>query len=155
MMRLARFLLLSLLLSAIALQAQPYPAKPLRLIVGFPVGARLVAQHVSERFGQAVVVDNRLGATGTIAAEMVARSAPDGYTLFMATQPTNAVAPHRYAKVGYDPVRDFAAVVRVAHNPLLVAVHPSLPVKSVSELISLAKARPGQINFASGGIGSS
>jgi tripartite-type tricarboxylate transporter receptor subunit TctC len=162
MIGLTRSLLLFLLvLGASAGHAQPYPSRAVRLVVGFPIGgpadvvARLVAQHLTERLGQSVVVDNRLGATGTIAAEFVAKSAPDGYTLFMATQPTNAVAPHMYTKVGYDPVRDFAAVVRVAHNPLLVAVHPSMPVRSINDLIALAKARPGQINFASGGIGSS
>lgn len=162
MIGLARFLLLSLLvLGASAAHAQPYPSKAVRLVVGFPIGgpadvvARLVAQQLTERLGQPVVVENRPGATGTIAAELVARAAPDGYTLFMATQPTNAVAPHMYARVGYDPVKDFAAVVRVAHNPLLVAVHPSMPVRSINDLIALAKARPGQINFASGGIGSS
>ena len=154
-------LLLLLVLGAGAALAQPYPARTVRLVVGFPIGgpadvvARLVAQHLTERLGQPVVVDNRLGATGTIAAEFAAKSAPDGHTLFMATQPTNAVAPHMYARVGYDPVKDFAAVVRVAHNPLLVAVHPSMPVKSIDELIALAKARPGLINFGSGGVGSS
>ena len=154
-------MLLALLSGAITAHAQPYPSKSVRLVVGFPIGgpadvvARLAAQHLTERLGQSVVVDNRLGATGMIAAELVAKSAPDGYTLFMATQPTNAVAPHLYARVAYDPVKDFAAVVRVAHNPLLVAVHPSMPVTSISDLIALAIARPGQINFASGGIGSS
>ena len=151
------------LMSAVAVsaaQAQPYPSKPIRMVVGFPIGgpadlvARVVAQHLTERFGQPVVVDNHPGATGTIAAEQVARAAPDGYTMFMATQPTNAVAPYMYAKVGYDPIRDFATVVRVGHSPLLIAVHPAMPVQSIGDLIAAAKARPGQIDFATGGIGS-
>ena len=160
MIALSRLLLL-MVLGASAAFAQPYPSRTVRLVVGFPIGgpadvvARLVAQQLTERLGQPVVVDNRVGATGTIAAEFAAKAAPDGYTLFMATQPTNAVAPHMYARVGYDPVKDFAAVVRVAHNPLLVAVHPSMPVKSIDDLIALAKARPGLVNFASGGVGSS
>lgn len=153
-------LLLLLLLGVSAVHAQPYPSRAIRIVVGFPIGgpadivARIVAQNLAERMGQPVVVDNRPGATGTIAAEQVARAAPDGYTVFMATQPTNSVAPHMYARIGYDPLKDFATVVRVGHNPLLVAVHPSMPVKSVNDLIALAKARPGQINFATGGIGS-
>jgi len=153
-------LLLLLILGVSAVHAQPYPSKAIRIVVGFPIGgpadivARIVAQQLTERLGQPVVVENRPGATGTIAAELVARAVPDGYTLFMATQPTNSVAPHMYARIGYDPLKDFATVVRVAHNPLLVAVHPSMPVKSINDLIALAKARPGQINFATGGIGS-
>jgi tripartite-type tricarboxylate transporter receptor subunit TctC len=143
-----------------AAHAQPYPSRPMHLVVGFPIGgpadivARVVAQHLTERYGQPVVVDNHPGATGTIAAEQVARAAPDGYTMFMATQPTSSVAPHMYAKLGYDPLKDFATVVRVGHNPLLIAVHPSTPFKSIGDLIAAAKARPGQIDFATGGIGS-
>jgi len=143
-----------------AAHAQAYPSRPVHLVVGFPIGgpadlvARVLAQHLTERLGQPVVVDNRPGATGTIAAEQVARAAPDGYTMFMATQPTNAVAPYMYAKVGYDPIKDFAAVVRVGHSPLLIAVHPAMPVKSIGDLIAAAKAGPGQIDYATGGIGS-
>ncbi len=141
-------------------QGAAYPTKPVRLIVAFAPGGlidstgRLVGQALTERMGQPFVVENRTGATGTIAAELVARAAPDGHTLFVANPPTNVVAPHMYAKVGYDPLKDFAAVVRMVHNPLLVVVHPSLPVKSVGELIALAKAKPGQLNFATGGMGS-
>ena len=141
-------------------QSAAYPAKPVRLIVAFSPGGlidttgRLVGQALSERMGQPFVVENRPGATGTIAAELVARAAPDGHTLFVANPPANLVAPHMYAKVGYDPIRDFTAVTRMVHNPLLVVVHPSLPVKSVSELIALARTRPAQLNFATGGIGS-
>ena len=141
--------------------AQPYPSKPARIVVGFTAGgpsdivARIVAQQLTERMGQSFVVENRAGATGTIGAEIVAKSPPDGYSLYLASQTTHAVAPYMYAKVGYDPIKDFATVVRVAHNPLLMVVNPSFPVTSIKELIALAKARPGQINFATGGIGSS
>lgn len=151
---------LAALPAAAVAQGAAYPTKPVRLIVAFAPGGlidstgRLVGQALTERMGQPFVVENRTGATGTIAAELVARSAPDGHTLLVANPPTNVVAPHLYAKVGYDPLKDFAAVVRMVHNPLLVVVHPSLPVKSVSELIALAKAKPAQLNFATGGIGS-
>ena len=152
--------LLVLVLGVSAAHAQPYPSRPVRIVVGFPVGgpadvvARIVAQPLAERLGQPVLVDNRPGATGTIAAEQVARAAPDGYTLLVATQPTHAVAPHMYAKLGYDPLKDFAAVARLGHSPLLIAVHPSMPVTSIDELIAAAKARPGKIDFATGGAGS-
>ena len=141
--------------------AQPYPSKPSRIIVGFTAGgpsdivARIVGQQLTERMGQSFVVENRAGATGTIGAELVAKAPPDGYTLYLASQTTHAVAPYMYAKIGYDPLKDFATVVRVVHNPLLMVVNPSFPVTSIKELIALAKARPGQINFATGGIGSS
>jgi len=141
--------------------AQPYPSKPSRIIVGFTAGgpsdivARNVGQQHTERMGQSFVVENRAGATGTIGAELVAKAPPDGYTLYLASQTTHAVAPYMYAKIGYDPLKDFATVVRVVHNPLLMVVNPSFPVTSIKELIALAKARPGQINFATGGIGSS
>ena len=164
MKSLLRNLRWSVLLAALPVaayaQVAAYPNKPIRLIVAFSPGGlidttgRLVGQKLSEQLGQPVVVENRPGATGTIAAELVARAAPDGYTLFVANPPTNVVAPHMYAKIGYDPLKDFAAVVRMVHNPLLVTVHPSMPVKSINELIALAKARPGQLNFATGGIGS-
>jgi tripartite-type tricarboxylate transporter receptor subunit TctC len=151
-----------LLVSCMSLaHAQPYPSKPTRIVVGFTAGgpsdivARIVAQQLTERMGQSFIVENRVGATGTIGAEIVAKAPPDGYTLYLASQTTHAVAPYMYAKVGYDPQKDFATVVRVVHNPLLMVVNPSFPVTSIKELIALAKARPGQVNFATGGIGSS
>jgi tripartite-type tricarboxylate transporter receptor subunit TctC len=141
--------------------AQAYPSKPARIVVGFTAGgpsdivARIVAQQLTERMGQSFIVENRVGATGTIGAEQVAKAPPDGYALYLASQTTHAVAPYMYAKVGYDPMKDFATVVRVVHNPLLMVVNPAFPVASIKEFIALAKARPGQINFATGGIGSS
>ena len=155
-----RFLLLFMACAAVA-QAQTYPSKPTRIIVGFVTGgpsdlvARMVAQGLTERMGQQFLVENRPGATGIIGAELVAKAPPDGHMLYLASQTTHAVAPAMYAKVSYDPIRDFVTIVRVAHNPLLMVVHPSMPVKSFKEVIALAKARPGQINFATGGIGSS
>jgi tripartite-type tricarboxylate transporter receptor subunit TctC len=144
-----------------AAQAQTYPTKPARIIVGFVAGgpsdlvARMVAQGLSERMGQQFIVENRPGATGIIGAELVAKAPADGHMLYLASQTTHAVAPAMYAKVGYDPIRDFTTIVRVAHNPLLMVVHPSMPVKQFKDLVALAKSRPGQINVATGGIGSS
>ena len=140
---------------------QTYPSKPARIIVGFVAGgpsdlvARMVAQQLTERMGHTFLVENRPGATGMIGAEVVAKAAPDGHTLYLASQTTHAVAPAMYAKALYDPIRDFTTVVRVAHNPLLMVVHPSMPVKTFKDLVAIAKARPGQINFATGGSGSS
>jgi tripartite-type tricarboxylate transporter receptor subunit TctC len=148
-------------LASVGVQAQSYPSKPVRLIVGFAAGgpsdivARIVAQQLTERLGRPVVVENRAGATGMIGAELVAKAPPDGHALYLASQTTHAVAPYMYAKAPYDPIRDFTTVSLVAHNPLLVVTHPSLNVKSVKELIALAKARPGDLNFATGGQGSS
>ena len=153
--------IIALLASIAGANAQSYPSKPTRIIVGFTAGgpsdivARIVAQQLTERMGQSFIVENRVGATGTIGAEIVAKAPPDGYALYLASQTTHAVAPYMYAKIGYDPLKDFATVVRVVHNPLLMVVNPSFPVTSIKELIALAKARPGQINFATGGIGSS
>ena len=154
-------IIIALLASVAAAHAQNYPSKPTRIVVGFTAGgpsdivARIVAQQLTERMGQSFIVENRVGATGTIGAEIVAKAPPDGYALYLASQTTHAVAPYMYAKIGYDPLKDFATVVRVVHNPLLMVVNPTFPVKSIKELIALAKARPGQINFATGGIGSS
>ena len=138
-----------------------YPTKPVRIVVGFVAGgpsdlvARMVAQGLTERMGQQFIVENRPGATGLIGAELVAKAPADGHTLYLASQTTHAVAPAMYPKVGFDPIKDFATVVRVAHNPLLMVAHPSLPVKTFKDLVALARARPGQINFATGGMGSS
>jgi tripartite-type tricarboxylate transporter receptor subunit TctC len=156
----ARSVMLLLALCACA-HAQNYPTKPVRIVVGFVAGgpsdlvARMVAQGLTERMGQQFIVENRPGATGLIGAELVAKAPPDGHTLYLASQTTHAVAPAMYRHVGFDPIKDFVTVVRVAHNPLLMVVHPSMPVKSFKEVVALAKARPGQINFATGGVGSS
>jgi tripartite-type tricarboxylate transporter receptor subunit TctC len=153
--------LLVLALIAAGAGAQTYPAKPIRLVVPFPPGgttdilAREVGQRLSQAFGQSVVVDNRPGAGGNIGSELVARSAPDGYTLLMATVGTHAINPSLYAKMPYDHVKDFAPVVLVASVPNVLEVTPSLPVYTVADLIKLAKEKPGQINFASSGSGTS
>jgi len=159
-----RMLMSTMLLFFVAvspLEAQTFPSKPVRIVVGFAAGgpsdivARLLAQQLTERLGRSVIVDNRAGATGTIGAELVAKSPPDGHTLYLASQTTHAVAPYMYRNVGYDPVKDFATVTLAMQNPLLGVVHPSMQVRSVPELIALARARPGQLNFATGGQGSS
>lgn len=139
--------------------AQDYPAKPIRLIVGFPPGgsndiiARYIAPKASEALGQQVVVENRPGANATIATEFVARAPADGYTLTLASASPLAISPHTYSKIGYDTPRDFAGITTVAMTPELVAVHPSVPARSLKELIALAKAQPGKLNFASAGNG--
>ncbi|MCA3070166.1 MAG: tripartite tricarboxylate transporter substrate binding protein [Rhodocyclaceae bacterium] len=146
--------------SALA-QAPAWPSKPVRIVVGFvPGGAtdtigRTVAQQLGERFGRTVVVENRAGASGTIAAEFVARAPADGYTMIMATQTTHAVVPYMMPKLPYDPIRDFTPVVIAAQNTLLVVVTPSMPVKSIKDLVALARTRPGELSFATGGVGSS
>jgi tripartite-type tricarboxylate transporter receptor subunit TctC len=153
--------LLGAVLAAGTCHAQTYPTKPVRIVVGFAAGgpsdiaARLLAQQLTERFGRNFLVENRPGATGTVGAEHVARSAADGHSLYLASQTTHATAPYMYRNVGYDPVKDFATVTLAMQNPLLGVVHPSAPVRSIKELIALARARPGQLNFATGGQGSS
>src|SRR4051812_26333097 len=140
-------------------QAQSYSTKPVRIVVPFAAGggldltARILAQRLGERIGQTVFVENRTGASGIIGTEYVAKAAPDGYTLLLGSQTTHAVVPAMYGKVGYDAQRDFIGVTQIATSPLLIVLHPSLPVKSVKDLIALAKAKPGQLTFgaASGG----
>ena len=152
----------ALLPSPLAL-AQPsaYPTKPIRLVVPFPAGgttdilARAAAQKLTEAWGQSVVVDNRPGAAGNIGSELVAKAAPDGYTLLMGTVGTHAINPGLYAKMPYDHVKDFVPVILVAGVPNVLVVNPSLPVNSVAELIAYAKANPGKLNFASSGSGTS
>ena len=139
--------------------AQSYPVRTVRFIVPFSPGgasdtaARLIGQKLSERWGQQVVVDNRPGAGGTIGTEVAARAAPDGYTLLMGSSTELAVNPNLYPKLSYNTTRDFTAVALIASTPLLLVTHPSLPVKSVKELVALAKARPGALNYASSGNG--
>jgi tripartite-type tricarboxylate transporter receptor subunit TctC len=154
-------LLLGCAQSPASAQTPAYPTKPIRFVVPFPPGggndtiARLIGQRLAASLGQQVVIDNRAGAGGVIGAEAVARSPADGYTMLLAGVATFGIGPNLRRKIPYDPVRDFDAVSLIASAPLLVVVHPSLPVKSVKELIAFAKARPGQINYASNGVGAS
>jgi len=140
--------------------AQPYPVKPLRLVIPYPPGggadtiARPLAQKMSEKLGQQLVVENRGGANGNIGMEYVARAAPDGYTIVLALTAQLAVNPALYGKVPYDPVRDYAPITLFGTGTYILVVHPSLPAKSVKELVALAKARPGQIAYSSSGNGS-
>jgi tripartite-type tricarboxylate transporter receptor subunit TctC len=140
--------------------AQTYPERPITLVVPYAAGggndvmARIVAEKMSKTLGQAVVVENRGGAGGTIATRAVAHAAPDGYTLVLGGTGTLAVAPTLYSNTGYDPRKDFAPVGLIATSALVVLVHPSVPAKTLKEFIALAKAKPGQINFASAGVGS-
>ena len=149
---------LALGLCAVAAQAQPYPIKPVRLLVGYPAGggadalARLTATHLGEALGQQVVVENRAGAGGTLAADAVAKAAPDGYTLFFA-ETGYLIAPAVYASVPYDPIKSFAPVGSVCSLPLVVVVNGAVPAKNAAELIALLKASPGKYNYASPGIG--
>jgi tripartite-type tricarboxylate transporter receptor subunit TctC len=154
---------LAVLLSCVGsfVQAQSYPARPVRIIVPFAAGggtdivARTVGAKLGEGLGQTVIVDNRAGAAGTIGTELAAKSAPDGYTLLMGSNGPLAIGPGLHAKLPYDPLRDFAPVALITTMPFLMVVHPSLPVRSVKALVALAKARPGQLNYASPGSGSS
>ena len=140
--------------------AQTFPVKPIRLIVGFTPGtatdiiARIVAHKLAETLGQQVIIENRDGAGGTIAAELAMRASPDGYTLWVAGSGQFLISPFLYKPVRYDPVKDFAPIALLAAVPNVLVVHPSLPVTSVKDLIALAKAKRGQINYASSGKGS-
>jgi len=140
--------------------AQTFPSKPARLIVPFPPGGpldavgRLLAQQLSERWGQSVVVENKPGAGGNIGADFVAKSPPDGYTVVMGTLSTHAVNPSLYARMPYDAQKDFVPITRVAITPNVLVVNPALPVNSVAELIAYAKAHPGELSFGSGSTGS-
>jgi tripartite-type tricarboxylate transporter receptor subunit TctC len=150
----------TLLLSSIAApHAQTYPARPLRIVVPFAPGGgtdnltRIMAPRMTELLGQPVLIDNRPGASGQIGTELVARAAPDGYTL--AHVDTSFTSnPSLYRKLPYDAVKDFVPISVLASAPVVLMIHPSVPVKSLKELIALAKARPGELNFATGGTGS-
>jgi tripartite-type tricarboxylate transporter receptor subunit TctC len=148
-----------LLCAAWDASAQTYPSKPVRMIVPFPAGGatdivgRLIAQKLSEAWGQQVIVDNRGGAGGTIGSDVAAKSSPDGYTMLLGTSSTHAVAPSLYSKLPYDPVRDFAPVTLAATATILLAVHPSLPARNVKELVALARREANALSFASSGNG--
>ena len=141
--------------------AQSYPSKPIRMIVAYPPGGgtdivgRMIAQKMAENFGQTVVIDNRGGAAGSIGSEIAAHAVPDGYTILMGNVAPNAINVSLYAKLGYDPVKDFEPVSLVASTPNILVVQPSLAVKTVNDLVALAKAKPGTLNYPSAGLGSS
>jgi tripartite-type tricarboxylate transporter receptor subunit TctC len=158
-MGLATLALIAAIGAAAPLAAQPYPNRPITLVVPFPPGgsatiiARSIADKLGDALGQQIVVDNRGGAGGSIAARQVAKSSPDGYTIMLAFTGTLAVSPMIFANVGYDPRRDFAAIGLVGMAPSVLAVHPSIAAHSVADLIKIAKAAPGKIHYGSPGIG--
>lgn len=139
--------------------AQSYPQKPIRLLVGFPPGGgndalmRVIAPKLSEALGQQLVIDNRAGAGGNIAAEVTAKSAPDGYTLMMGFSTVLTTNKSLYRNVGFDSIKDFAPITQLATAQYVLVVHPSVPAKAVNELVALAKSKPGSLNYASSGIG--
>ena len=160
MKKIARIIFAALLLGmATFAAAQPYPAKPIRIIVPFPAGgiadlyARLIGTRVGESWGQPVVVENRTGAGGNIGADAVAKSPPDGYTIAMGSFGTHAVNVSLFARMPYDPVRDFAPIAHVLEAEGLLVVHPSVAAQSVAELIGLLRAKPGSMTYASAGMG--
>ena len=152
--------LVGLFMSTAVAHAQNYPVKPVRVITPFTAGsaidtlARVLGQKLGDNWSQQVVTDNRIGANGIIGTEAAAKAPADGYTVYLGNISTLAVNPHLYLKLPYDSVRDFVPVTMAATIPVVLVVHPSLPVKSVKELIALAKAHPGELNYASGGTGS-
>ncbi len=139
--------------------AQSYPARPIRMIVPFPPGgatdllARVVAQKLTESLGHQVVVDNRPGAGGTIGSRLMLDAQPDGYTILTSSVSTHAIGPHLYAKPPYNPQTDFTAITQLSSTPTVLMASATLPVSSLKELIALAKARPGQLNFGTSGVG--
>jgi len=160
LMTLATLAMLAATAPVRAQAADSYPSKPIRLLVGFPPGgstdilSRQVGLRLAESLGQQVVIDNRAGAAGNLASELVAKGNPDGYTLLMATVSSHGINPGLYKKVPYDPVKDYAPVTLIASYPLILAVNPGVPVKNVKELIALAKGKPGTVRFGSSGNGS-
>lgn len=152
---------LALALCPFTATAQSYPNRPLKIVVPFPpgggtdIGTRILAQKLQEAWGQAVVVENKPGAAGIVGTELTAKSTPDGHTFMMGNIGTHAINISLYKQLAYDPVKDFAPISMVADLPLLLLVHPSVPAKSVLELIALAKSQPGRFNFASSGAGGS
>ena len=154
---LSRLLVALVALVVLPVQAQTYPTRPVKLIVGFEPGgntdtvARIVAQKLGERLGQQVVVENKLGAAGTIGTGEASRAAPDGYTLTMGTTTTHAIAPAAFQKLAYDPVADFEPIALVASAPYLLVVQPSFPAKDLKEFIAAVRAQPGKFNYGSAG----
>lgn len=157
----AAFALSMLVMYPAVTPAQPYPSRPIRMIVPFPPGGgvdfigRIVGKGLSERLGQQVVIDNRAGANGILGLQALKAAPPDGYTIAAASAGPLTVNPHIYRKLPYDSLRDFVPISNMVNFPLLLVVHPSLPVKNVKELIALAKKRPGELSYSSSGIGNS
>jgi tripartite-type tricarboxylate transporter receptor subunit TctC len=145
---------------AAPVRAQTYPSKPIRFVLPFPAGGptdllgRIMGQKLAAQLGQPVVPENRPGAGGNVGTEYGAKQAPDGYTIVLAS-PSLSISPSLYKKLGYDPVKDFTSISMVAQIPNVLLVHPSVPVKTLKELVALAKANPGKLNFGSGGLGTS
>jgi tripartite-type tricarboxylate transporter receptor subunit TctC len=146
---------LALLLTSLLPQAlaEAYPSKPIKLVIAFAAGSatdsagRILAQELSQRLGQNVIVENRAGANGQIAAVVVARSAADGYTLFMTTNSTHGANPHLYRKLAYDPIKDFEPIVRIGTLPFMLVVNPQLPANNTAEFVAYAKAHPGGLSY--------
>jgi len=139
--------------------AQPYPARSIRIVVPFPPGgtsdilSRTIGQKLTEEWGQPVITDNRPGVAGNVASDFVAKSKGDGYTLYINTVGTHAINPAIYAKLSFDPLRDFTPITNLVNLPSILLVHPSVPVKNVKDLIALAKRRPGDLQYSSAGSG--
>ncbi|MGZ8155869.1 MAG: Bug family tripartite tricarboxylate transporter substrate binding protein [Burkholderiales bacterium] len=150
---------LALLLFATTAAAQDYPSKPVRFLVGLAPGggtdivARILASKLTETWGQQMIVENRTGAGGSIATDMVAKAAPDGHTLLLCNMATHAIGPALHKKLPYDHIRDFAPISMVGTTPNILVVHPSMPVRTIKEFVALAKANPGKINYGSSGVG--
>jgi tripartite-type tricarboxylate transporter receptor subunit TctC len=146
---------------ATAAHAQSYPSKPITLVVPFPAGSttdlvgRILQDELAKAVGQPVIIENRGGAGGGVGTEAVARSAPDGYSLLMGTIGTHSINPAVYAKINYDPIKDFEPVIQFGTAPNVLVVHPDLPIKSVGDLIAYIKANPGKVNYGSSGNGTS
>lgn len=157
--RIRRSFLLLTMLAATGVSAQTYPTMPVKIIVPFPPGgsvdmvARMVGKKLSDVLGQPFIIDNRVGASGNIGADAAAKSAPDGYTLFVASSGVLAANVHLYKKLSFDPFKDFSPVIRLVNQPNILMVHPSVPASNVKEFIALAKSRPGKVTVGSAGIG--
>lgn len=147
------------LIWCVAVGAQSYPTKPIRFVLPFPPGggtdalARIITPSLAERLGQPIVIDNRPGAAGNISADIVAKSAPDGYNLLMGFSTVLTTSKSLYAKLPFDPERDFAPITQLATAQYILVVHPSVPAKTIAEFIVLARAKPGTLNYASSGVG--
>jgi tripartite-type tricarboxylate transporter receptor subunit TctC len=159
MLKIIQVIAIALAASSLQVQAQPYPNQPIRLIVPFAAGgpsdvlARAFSQKLGEDLGQPVIIDNKPGAGTNLAAEFVARSKPDGYTIFLMMVGTQAINETLYKKLSYNTVKDFAPITLVASSSLMLVANPSVPVKNVNDLIAFAKANPGKVNFGSSGTG--